>query len=67
MSEEIKVKCPSCKQHVKPILYWETDEEGEMELMWGADPETVQWFIEYAECPLCGEDLTDKIKKWIRR
>ena len=66
MKEKIKVKCPSCGQFVEPILYWETDEEGIRDLGWGADPETVRWYLEGAECPSCGETLTDKVRRLLK-
>ena len=60
---EVTVKCPSCGETVHPIFYSETDEDGIRDLLWGADPETVAWCLEGAECPICGESLIEVVGK----
>jgi len=60
------ITCPCCGRCVKPLLFFDTTEEGYRELGWGADPETVPWFLVSAECPECGDDLWDKVQEWLK-
>jgi len=46
--------CPDCKRYVGAIEDWEPTEEGQREICWGADPESVPWYLASRTCSRCG-------------